>query len=106
MFKRFFFRTLYRYQLGSQAIQIVNFALLIVVTAKQFGVRAGPALLVVIPVGFFIVWLWGFIQDRYWRQQEHNEEIVISRSPMAKEHYQKSNEMYEDFKKSKNSETQ
>jgi hypothetical protein len=93
-----FFRILYRYQLGFVFISMMNFAMLVVIAAKSLGFRALPALAVAIPVGFFGVWLLGYFLDSHGRSQETNEQIFIERSPLAKEHYRKTDEMYEAFK--------
>ena len=89
-----FFRMLYRYQLGSQFVQMAMFCMIAFSTGKQVGLNGWTALLIAIPTGVIGVLITGFIIDRFGKQQTHMERINFERSPIAQDYIRKINEIH------------
>ena len=84
---RRFWRVKYRFDLGMSLMPIINFALLVVTTAKVLGLRALPVLLIAIPVAFLCVWALGYFLEKRMGAQAGIEENLVTRQPILKDHY-------------------
>ncbi len=86
-----FFTQKYRFDLGQSFLTILNFMLLIVTASDKlmifFGIeRLRSLLVVIIPLGFLGVWLFGTFMDRVVRAPQMAERQNIRRSEVWSHH--------------------
>lgn len=86
-----FFTQKYRFDLGQSFLTVVNFTLLIITASDKlmmfFGVeRLRSLLIVIVPLGFVGVWLFGTFMDRVVRAAQMSERQNIRRSEVWAQH--------------------
>lgn len=81
------FREKYRFDQGNAFLVFVNFALLVVTLAKQNGNPNMTTLYV--SLGLLGTWLLGYILDKIVKVQDAQEKIVLMRSPIWQENFQR-----------------
>jgi hypothetical protein len=75
----------YRFDLGQSFLVIVNFALLIITASDKlqiiFGIgRLRSLVILIVPVGFLAVWLFGYFMDKVVRAAQMAERQSMRRS--------------------------
>lgn len=93
-----FFTQKYRFDLGQSFLTILNFMLLIVTASDKlmifFGIeRLRSLLVVIIPLGFLGVWLFGTFMDRVVRAPQMAERQNIRRSEVWSHHNEQMDRM-------------
>lgn len=86
-----FFTQKYRFDLGQSFLTVVNFTLLIITASDKlmifFGVeRLRSLLVVIVPLGFVGVWLFGTFMDRVVRAAQMAERQNVRRSEVWSKH--------------------
>lgn len=86
-----FFTQKYRFDLGQSFLTVVNFTLLIITASDKlmifFGVeRLRSLLVVIVPLGFVGVWLFGTFMDRVVRAAQMAERQNVRRSEVWAKH--------------------
>jgi len=86
-----FFAQKYRFDLGQSFLVILNFTLLIITASDKlqifFGIpRLRSLLIVIVPLGFIGVWVFGFFMDRVVRAAQMGERQSIKRSEVWTKH--------------------
>jgi hypothetical protein len=89
--REIFFSQKYRFDLGQSFLVIVNFTLLIITASDKlmmfFGIpRLRELLVVIIPMGFLGVWLFGFFMDKIVRAGQMAERQSVKRSEVWQHH--------------------
>ena len=89
--REIFFAQKYRFDLGQSFLVILNFTLLIITASDKlqifFGIpRLRSLLIVIVPLGFFGVWIFGFFMDRVVRAAQMGERQSIKRSEVWTKH--------------------
>lgn len=89
--RELFFAQKYRFDLGQSFLVAVNFTLLIITASDKlqifFGIpRLRSLLIVIVPVGFIGVWLFGYFMDKVVRAAQMNERQSIKRSEVWTKH--------------------
>lgn len=89
--REFFFAQKYRFELGQSFLVVVNFTLLIITASDKlqifFGIpRLRSLLLVIVPLGFFGVWCFGYFMDRVVRAAQMAERQAMRRSEVWARH--------------------
>ena len=89
--REIFFSQKYRFDLGQSFLVILNFTLLIITASDKlmifFGIpRLRELLVVIIPIGFLGVWLFGFFMDKIVRAGQMAERQSIKRSEVWQYH--------------------
>lgn len=88
-----FFTQKYRFDLGQSFLTILNFMLLIITASDKlmlfFGIpRLRSLLVVIVPLGFFGVWLFGTFMDRVVRAAQMTERQSVRRSEVWTQHHE------------------
>jgi hypothetical protein len=91
--RELFFAQKYRFDLGQSFLVIVNFTLLIITASDKlmifFGIpRLRELMVVIIPVCFLGVWLFGFFMDKIVRAGQMAERQLIKRSEVWNRHHE------------------
>jgi hypothetical protein len=89
--REFFFAQKYRFDLGQSFLVIVNFTLLIITASDKlrifFGIpRLASLLIVIVPLGFIGVWIFGYFMDKVVRAAQMSERQSMKRSEVWSEH--------------------
>ncbi len=89
--REIFFAQKYRFDLGQSFLVIANFTLLIITASDKlqifFGIpRLRSLLIVIVPLGFVGVWVFGFFMDRVVRAAQMAERQSIKRSEVWTKH--------------------
>jgi hypothetical protein len=89
--REIFFSQKYRFDLGQSFLVILNFTLLIITASDKlmifFGIpRLRELLVVIIPMGFLGVWLFGFFMDKIVRAGQMAERQSVKRSEVWHHH--------------------
>ncbi len=89
--REFFFAQKYRFDLGQSFLVIVNFTLLIITASDKlrifFGIpRLASLLIVIVPIGFIGVWIFGYFMDKVVRAAQMSERQSMKRSEVWSEH--------------------
>jgi hypothetical protein len=96
--REIFFSQKYRFDLGQSFLVIVNFTLLIITASDKlmifFGIpRLRELLVVIIPLGFVGVWLFGLFMDKVVRAAQMAERQSTKRSEVWRKHDEQMNRM-------------
>lgn len=88
-----FFAQKYRFDLGQSFLVVINFTLLIITASDKlqvfFGIpRLRSLLIVLIPLGFVGVWLFGYFMDRVVRAAQMAERQSMKRSEVWAKHHE------------------
>ena len=86
--RKVFFREKYRFDQGNSFLVFVNFALLVATLIKQGGGNSGNIKYYVI-FGLLGTWFLGYFLDRVVKIQDIQEKVVLKRSPIWKENFQR-----------------
>jgi len=89
--REFFFAQKYRFDLGQSFLVIVNFTLLIITASDKlqifFGIpRLSSLLVVIVPLGFLGVWVFGYVMDMIVRAPQMAERQSRKRSEIWSRH--------------------
>ena len=89
--REIFFSQKYRFDLGQSFLVILNFTLLIITASDKlmifFGIpRLRELMVVIIPLGFIGVWLFGFFMDKIVRAGQMAERQSVRRSEVWHHH--------------------
>ena len=89
--REFFFAQKYRFDLGQSFLVILNFTLLIITASDKlqifFGIpRLRSLLVLIVPLGFLGVWVFGYFMDRIVRAAQMAERQSIKRSEVWAKH--------------------
>ena len=89
--REIFFSQKYRFDLGQSFLVILNFTLLIITASDKliifFGIpRLRELMVVIIPLGFIGVWLFGFFMDKIVRAGQMAERQSVKRSEVWRHH--------------------
>ncbi len=89
--RELFFAQKYRFDLGQSFLVVVNFTLLIITASDKlqifFGIpRLRSLLIVIVPLGFVGVWLFGYFMDKVVRAAQMAERQSIKRSEVWTKH--------------------
>src|SRR3972149_3056794 len=88
-----FFAQKYRFDLGQSFLVVLNFTLLIITASDKlqifFGIpRLRSLLIVLIPLGFIGVWLFGYFMDKVVRAAQMAERQSMKRSEVWAKHHE------------------
>lgn len=91
--RELFFAQKYRFDLGQSFLVVVNFTLLIITASDKlqlfFGIpRLRTILIVIVPLGFAGVWLFGYFMDKIVRAAQMAERQSLKRSELWIRHNQ------------------
>lgn len=97
-----FFTQKYRFDLGQSFLVIVNFTLLIITASDKLMIFLGiprlrELLVVIIPFGFFGVWLFGLFMDKVVRAAQMNERQALRRSEVWHQHNEQMDRIEQEF---------
>jgi len=89
--REIFFAQKYRFDLGQSFLVVLNFTLLIITASDKlqifFGIpRLRSLLIVIVPLGFIGVWLFGFFMDKVVRAAQMAERQSVKRSELWTRH--------------------
>ncbi|MBI2620550.1 MAG: hypothetical protein HYW57_10775 [Ignavibacteriales bacterium] len=89
--REFFFAQKYRFDLGQSFLVVVNFTLLIITASDKlqifFGIpRLRSLLILIVPLGFLGVWLFGYFMDKIVRAAQMAERQSMKRSEVWTRH--------------------
>lgn len=98
-----FFAQKYRFDLGQSFLVIVNFTLLIITASDKlqifFGIpRLRSLLIVIVPLGFIGVWVFGYFMDRVVRAAQMAERQSIKRSEVWTTHIEQMDRLEAELK--------
>ncbi len=98
-----FFAQKYRFDLGQSFLVIVNFTLLIITASDKlqifFGIpRLRSLLIVIVPLGFIGVWLFGYFMDKVVRAAQMAERQSIKRSEVWTTHIEQMDRIESELK--------
>jgi len=101
--REIFFAQKYRFDLGQSFLVIANFTLLIITASDKlqifFGIpRLRSLLIVIVPLGFIGVWLFGFFMDRVVRAAQMGERQSIKRSEVWTKHNEQMDRLEDEMK--------
>lgn len=89
--REIFFAQKYRFELGQSFLVIVNFTLLIITASDKLQIFLGiprlrSLLIVIVPLGFLSVWLFGYFMDKVVRAAQMAERQSMKRSEVWTKH--------------------
>jgi hypothetical protein len=89
--REIFFSQKYRFDLGQSFLVIVNFTLLVITASDKlmifFGIpRLRELMIVIIPLGFLGVWIFGLFMDKIVRAGQMAERQLVRRSEVWQRH--------------------
>jgi hypothetical protein len=85
-FRHNFFREKYRFDQGNAFLVFVNFALLVATLVNQSNGNSDHIKYYVL-AGLFGTWFLGYILDKVVRVQDIQERVILKRSPIWKENF-------------------
>lgn len=98
-----FFAQKYRFDLGQSFLVVVNFTLLIITASDKlqtfFGIpNLRTALVLIVPLGFVGVWLFGYFMDKIVRAPQMTERQTLKRSEIWTKHTQQMDRIEEELR--------
>ena len=89
--REFFFAQKYRFDLGQSFLVVVNFTLLIITASDKLQIILGiprlrSLLILIVPTGFILVWVFGYFMDKVVRAAQMAERQAIKRSEVWVQH--------------------
>jgi hypothetical protein len=101
--REIFFAQKYRFDLGQSFLVILNFTLLIITASDKlqifFGIpRLRSLLIVIVPLGFIGVWVFGFFMDKVVRAAQMAERQSIKRSEVWTKHNEQMDRLEDEMK--------
>ena len=105
--RELFFAQKYRFDLGQSFLVVVNFTLLIITASDKlqifFGIpRLRTILLLIVPLGFIGVWLFGYFMDRVVRAAQMAERQSVKRSEIWTRHNEQMDRIEEELRQMRN----
>ena len=102
--REFFFAQKYRFDLGQSFLVILNFTLLIITASDKlqifFGIpRLRSLLVLIVPLGFLGVWVFGYFMDKIVRAAQMAERQSIKRSDVWAKHNEQIDRLESELKK-------
>ncbi len=101
--REIFFAQKYRFDLGQSFLVIVNFTLLIITASDKlqifFGLRLRSLLILIVPLGFIGVWVFGYFMDKVVRAAQMAERQSMKRSEMWTNHNAQMDRMERELRK-------
>jgi len=96
--REIFFAQKYRFDLGQSFLVIINFTLLIITASDKlslfFGIpRLRSLILLIVPIGFLSVWLFGYFMDKVVRAAQMAERQSMKRSEVWTRHNEQMDKM-------------
>jgi len=101
--RELFFAQKYRFDLGQSFLVVVNFTLLIITASDKlqifFGIpRLRTVLVVIVPLGFICVWLFGYFMDKVVRAAQMAERQSVKRSELWIKHNEQMDRIEEELR--------
>ena len=101
-----FFAQKYRFDLGQSFLVIVNFTLLIITASDKlsifFGIpRLRSLLMVIVPLGFLGVWIFGYFMDKIVKAGQMAERQSMKRSEVWTQHNAQMDRLEQEIKEMK-----
>jgi hypothetical protein len=98
-----FFAQKYRFDLGQSFLVVVNFTLLIITASDKlqifFGIpRLRTVLILIVPLGFIGVWLFGYFMDKVVRAAQMAERQSLKRSELWIKHNEQMDRIEDELK--------
>jgi hypothetical protein len=98
-----FFAQKYRFDLGQSFLVILNFTLLIITASDKlqvfFGIpRLRSLLILIVPIGFVGVWVFGYFMDKIVRAAQMTERQSLKRSEIWLRHNEQMDRIERDLK--------
>lgn len=98
-----FFAQKYRFDLGQSFLVVVNFTLLIITASDKLQVILGiprlrSVLILIVPLGFLGVWLFGYFMDKVVRAAQMAERQSMKRSEVWASHNDQMNRIEEEIR--------
>ena len=105
--RELFFAQKYRFDLGQSFLVVVNFTLLIITASDKlqifFGIpRLRTILLLIVPLGFIGVWLFGYFMDKVVRAAQMAERQSVKRSEIWTRHNEQMDRIEEELRQMRN----
>ncbi|HEY4613452.1 MAG TPA: hypothetical protein VII11_10745 [Bacteroidota bacterium] len=96
--REFFFAQKYRFDLGQSFLVIVNFTLLIITASDKLSIflgipRLSSLVLIIVPLGFLGVWVFGYFMDKIVRAAQMAERQSMKRSEVWTRHNEQMDRM-------------
>ncbi|MBI3586946.1 MAG: hypothetical protein HY088_07450 [Ignavibacteriales bacterium] len=103
--REIFFAQKYRFDLGQSFLVVLNFTLLIITASDKlqifFGLRLRSLLILIVPLGFIGVWVFGYFMDKVVRAAQMAERQSMKRSEMWTNHNAQMDRMERELQKVK-----
>ncbi|MEX1138437.1 MAG: hypothetical protein WEB33_03845 [Bacteroidota bacterium] len=101
--REFFFAQKYRFDLGQSFLVIVNFTLLSITASDKLQIFLGiprlrSFLILIVPLGFVGVWLFGYFMDKIVRAAQMAERQSMKRSEVWTRHNEQMNRIEEELR--------
>ena len=86
-----FFAQKYRFDLGQSFLVVINFTLLIITASDKLQIFLGiprlrSLLIVIVPLGFVGIWMFGYFMDKVVRSAQMTERQSLKRSELWSTH--------------------
>ncbi|MEX2116092.1 MAG: hypothetical protein WEB37_04340 [Bacteroidota bacterium] len=101
--REFFFAQKYRFDLGQSFLVVVNFTLLIITASDKLQTFLGiprlrSLLILIVPIGFVGVWIFGYFMDKIVRAAQMAERQSMKRSEVWSKHNDQMNRIEEEIR--------
>jgi len=101
--REFFFAQKYRFDLGQSFLVVVNFTLLSITASDKLQTFLGiprlrSLLILIVPLGFVGVWLFGYFMDKIVRAAQMAERQSMKRSEVWSKHNDQMNRIEEEIR--------
>lgn len=101
--REFFFAQKYRFDLGQSFLVVVNFTLLSITASDKLQTFLGiprlrSFLILIVPLGFVGVWLFGYFMDKIVRAAQMAERQSMKRSEVWARHNEQMNRIEEELR--------
>ncbi len=101
--REFFFAQKYRFDLGQSFLVVVNFTLLSITASDKLQTFLGiprlrSFLILIVPLGFVGVWLFGYFMDKIVRAAQMAERQSMKRSEVWAKHNDQMNRIEEEIR--------
>jgi len=101
--RELFFAQKYRFDLGQSFLVVVNFTLLIITASDKlqifFGIpKLRTVLILIVPLGFIGVWLFGYFMDKVVRAAQMAERQSLKRSELWSKHNKQMDRIEDELK--------
>ncbi|HEX9613870.1 MAG TPA: hypothetical protein VGA55_00095 [Bacteroidota bacterium] len=102
--REFFFAQKYRFELGQSFLVVINFTLLIITASDKLQLILGiprlrSVIILIVPLGFLGVWLFGYFMDKVVRAAQMAERQSMKRSEVWASHNDQMNRIEEEIRR-------